>query len=62
MNLTFLVINTWDTIWFLRHIQLPREQKLYFIIYITDQKPKDSTHQEKKTLKELFIDNLHINV
>lgn len=62
MNLTFIVINTWDIIWFLRYIQLSREQKLCFIISITDQNNKDSTHQEEKTLKDFFIDNLHTYV
>lgn len=62
MNLTFIVINTWDIIWFLRYIQLSREQKLCFIISITDQNNKDSTHKEEKTLKDFFIDNLHTYV
>lgn len=48
MNLIFLVIKTWDIISVLRYIHLSREQELYFIIYITDQNNKDSTHQEKK--------------
>lgn len=60
MNLIFILINTWDIIWFLRYIQLSREQKLYFIICITDQNNKDSAHQEIKTLKEVFINKLHI--
>lgn len=43
-----LCINTWDIIWFLRYIQLSREQKLYFIICIIDQNNNDFTHQEGK--------------
>lgn len=60
MNMIFVVMNTWDTIWILRYIQLSSAQQLYFIIYVIDQNNQNFTG--KNALTELLMNYILIDI
>lgn len=60
MNMIFVVMNTWDTIWILRYIQLSSAQQLHFIIYVIDQNNQNFTG--KNSLAELLMNYILIDI
>lgn len=60
MNMIFVVMNTWDTIWILRYIQLSSAQQLHFIIYVIDQNNQNFTG--KNSLTELLMNYILIDI